>query len=64
MQIDKLKQNLDFYVDAIFQQGYDLGWGAVVAQLENFSDKEWNNGNKTTAEIIRKALKQIDLGDM
>lgn len=64
MKIDELKQNLDFYVDAIFQRGYDLGWESVVAQLESFSDREWNNGNKTTAEVIRKVIKTIDPGDM
>jgi hypothetical protein len=64
MKIDELKQNLDFYVDAIFQRGYDLGWESVIAQLNHFSDKEWNNGNKATAEVIRKVLKTIDPGDM
>lgn len=62
MQIDKLKQQLDFYVDSIFQQGYDLGWEAVVQLLDHYSNIQWNNGNTSTAEIIRKALK--DIGDI
>jgi hypothetical protein len=64
MKIDELKQNLDFYVDAIFQRGYDLGWESVLAQLDHYSNVEWNNGNHTTADVIRKALKQIDPGDI
>lgn len=64
MKIDELKQNLDFYVDAIFQRGYDLGWESVLTQLDNLSNTEWNNGNKATAEVIRRVVKQIDPGEM
>jgi hypothetical protein len=64
MKTDEIKRQLDFYVDALFQKGYDLGWVSVIEQLQYMSDTEWNNGNKVTAEIIRKAIKEIDPGDI
>lgn len=57
MKISEIKNQLDFFTDALFQRGYDLGWNSVLEELEQAADREWNIGNKTTAEVIRKAIK-------
>lgn len=62
MKIKELKQNLDFYVDSIFQEGYDLGFDSAIKLLDHYSNMQWNEGNKVTAEVIRQAIK--NLGDM
>lgn len=59
MKVSEIKGQLEFFTDALFQSGYDMGWNSVVEELQQQSDREWNDGNKTTAEVIRKALKQI-----
>lgn len=64
MKTDEIKQQVDFYVDALFQKGYDLGYKSVLEELEQMSDSHWNDGNKVTAEILRKAIKDIDPGDI
>jgi hypothetical protein len=60
MKIDDIQTNITFYVDALFQKGYDMGWDAVIQELDNLSDREWNMGNKVTAEVIRKVIKEIN----
>ena len=57
MKVSEIKSRLDFYADALFQRGYDMGWNSVVEELEQAADREWNIGNKTTAEVLRKAIK-------
>lgn len=66
MNIQELKGKLDFFTDALFQAGYDLGWEAALSELDDLSNVEWNMGNKVTAEVIRKAVKQIrqEYGDV
>ena len=60
MKVKEIKNQIEFFADALFQSGYDLGWNAVLEELQQLSDAEWNSGNKTTAEVIRKALKDVD----
>lgn len=60
MKIDDIQTNITFYVDALFQKGYDMGWDAVIQELDELSNREWNMGNKVTAEVIRKAIKEIN----
>ena len=55
----EIKKQLDFYLDALYQKGYDLGWNSVIEELEQRADKEWNLNNKTTAEVLRKAVKAL-----
>lgn len=59
MKVNEIKTQIEFFTDSLFQAGYDMGWNAVLEELQQASDREWNNGNKTTAEVIRKALKEI-----
>lgn len=62
MRVKEIKQNIEFQVDALFQAGYDLGWNQLIAELDEMSNREWNIGNRVTAEIIRKVIKQLEEG--
>lgn len=59
MKVSEIKGQLEFFTDTLFQVGYDMGWNSVLEELEQTADREWNIGNQTTAEVIRKALKEI-----
>lgn len=59
MKVSEIKGQLEFFTDALFQSGYDMGWNSVLEELEQHSDREWNIGNTTSAEIIRKAIREI-----
>ena len=63
MKVTEIKGQLDFFTDALFQTGYELGWNSVVNEIDAISDAEWNNGNKVTAEVLRKLIKQLNLGE-
>ena len=63
MKVNEIKTQLEFFTDSLFQVGYDMGWNSVLEELQQLSDREWNNGNKTTAEVIRKAVKGIRAED-
>lgn len=63
MKVNEIKTQLEFFTDSLFQVGYDMGWNSVLEELQQLSDREWNNGNKTTAEVIRKAVKEIRAED-
>jgi ribulose bisphosphate carboxylase small subunit len=62
MRVKEIKQNIEFQVDALFQAGYDLGWNQLIAELDEMSNREWNIGNRVTAEVIRKVIKQLEEG--
>ena len=59
MNITELKSKLDFYIDSIYQKGYDLGNESVLEELEIMSDRLWNDGNETEAEAIKLAAATI-----
>ena len=59
MKVNEIKTQIEFFTDSLFQAGYDMGWNSVLEELQQHSDREWNNGNTTSAEIIRKAIKEI-----
>lgn len=61
MQIQEIKKQLEFYTDTLFQAGWELGWNSVIDEINEASDREWNIGNKTTAEVLRKLVKRLDL---
>lgn len=63
MRVKEIKQTLDFHIDALFQAGYDMGWNQLVAELDEMSNREWNLGNRVTAEVIRKVIKQLEEGE-
>lgn len=59
MKIHELKSKLDFYIDSIYQKGYDLGYESVLEELEIMSDRLWNDGNEAEAEAIKLAAATI-----
>ncbi len=59
MRVEEIKGKMDFYTDCLFQAGYNMGWNAVLCELDALSDAEWNQNNRVTAEVIRKVVKQI-----
>ena len=62
MNLSELKSKLDFYVDAIYQKGYDCGFDTVIEELDAISDRLWNDGHKDAAEIIRGVVKLVKGG--
>jgi len=36
-----------------------MGWNSVLNELDELSNKEWNIGNRVTAEVIRKIVKEL-----
>jgi hypothetical protein len=59
MNLSELKSKLDFYVDAIYQKGYDCGFETVIEELDAISDRLWNDGHKDAAEVIRGVVKLV-----
>ena len=59
MKVSEIKSQLEFFTDSLFQVGYDMGWNSVLEELEQAADREWNIGNKTTAEVLRKSLSEF-----
>lgn len=59
MKISELKTKLDYYVDSIYQAGYDMGFDSVLEEFEAISDNLWNQGLELEAEAIRTALTKI-----
>jgi hypothetical protein len=62
MTITELKSQTDFFIDAIYQKGYDLGFESVTEELEAISDRLWNDGLKEAAETIRGAVRVVRAG--
>ena len=63
MKIRETKQQIDFYVDSLFQSGYDLGWNSVIEEIEQQADAHWNEGNTVTSDIMRKFAESMREGD-
>lgn len=59
MRVNEIKGQLDFFTDALFQAGYDMGWNSVLEEIEQLSDNEWNNGQPARAEALRWATNKI-----
>tara|TARA_R110000822_G_scaffold170137_2_gene310025 strand:+ start:373 stop:564 length:192 start_codon:yes stop_codon:yes gene_type:complete len=59
MKITEAKQQIDFYTDVIYQQGFDLGWNAVLEDMENLADKLWNRGDSATGQSLRDIIKTV-----
>jgi hypothetical protein len=62
MRVNEIKGKLDFYADALFQTGFDMGWNSIAEQLQQLSDNEWNEGNAARAEAIRWAINHVTEG--
>lgn len=59
MKIHEIKSNIEFYMDALYQKGFDLGWETVLEDMEQMSDNWHNIGKTTEAEILRNAVKEM-----
>jgi hypothetical protein len=59
MRVNEIKGQLDFYTDALFQSGYDMGWNSVLEEFDQLSDRAWNEKNPAVAETLRWAVNQI-----
>ena len=59
MRVNEIKGQLDFYTDALFQTGYDMGWNSVLEELDQLSDRAWNKENPALAEAVRWAVNQV-----
>ncbi len=59
MKINELKSKLDFYADAIYQKGYDLGFESILEELEQISDSWHNNGFTSPAEMLRLEIRKL-----
>jgi hypothetical protein len=62
MRVNEIKGQLDFFTDALFQAGYDMGWNSVLEELDQLADREWNNGLPASAEVIRSAVNHMREG--
>lgn len=63
MRVKDIKQQIEFQTDALFQAGYDMGWNSLLNELDELSNKEWNIGNRVTAEVIRRIVKELGASD-
>lgn len=63
MRVKDIKQQIEFQTDALFQAGYDMGWNSLLNELDELSNKEWNIGNRATAEVIRRIIKELGASD-
>jgi len=59
MDINEIKEKLDFYTDAIYQKGFDSGWNVALEEMEQLSDRLWNNGDSATGQSIRDVLNRL-----
>ena len=59
MKIHEIKSNMEFYMDALYQKGFDLGWDTILEDFEQMSDNWYNTGKTTEAEILRNAIKEM-----
>lgn len=62
MTINEAREKLLFYVDSIYQKGFDLGWECVLEELEIHADELWNNGATAEAETVRATIRKIREG--
>jgi hypothetical protein len=59
MKINELKSKLDFYADAIYQKGYDLGLESILEEFEQIADSWHNNGFTSPAEMLRLEIRKL-----
>lgn len=59
VKVTDLKQKLDFYADALYQKGYDLGFESLLEELEQISDSWHNNGFTSPAEMLRLEIRKL-----
>jgi hypothetical protein len=59
VKITELKSKLDFYADALYQKGYDLGFEGVLEEFEQIADSWHNNGFTSPAEMLRLEIRKL-----
>lgn len=59
MNINELKSKLDFYVDSIYQKGYDLGYESAIEEFDQIADGLWNRKLESEAEILRMVIASV-----
>jgi hypothetical protein len=62
MKTSELKSKLDFYADALYQKGYELGYECALEELDVISNQLWNDGLEIQANALRDALEAIREG--
>lgn len=59
MKITELKSKLDFYADALYQKGYDLGFESLLEEFEQIADSWHNTGFTSPAEMLRLEIRKL-----
>lgn len=59
MKTTDIKEKLNFYADALFGKGYDIGWATALDELDQISDTWWNEGHDEASEMLRMEIKKL-----
>lgn len=59
LTMGEYRNRLDFYIDAIYQKGYDLGCETILEELELLSDKYHNDGLFVESEVVATVARKI-----
>jgi hypothetical protein len=59
VKLTELKSKLDFYADALYQKGYDLGFESLLEEFEQIADSWHNNGFTAPAEMLRLEIRKL-----
>lgn len=60
MNASEIQQQIAYLNDLMLQKGFDMGWEAVVEQLELEADNMHNQGQELNAQVVRKLIKKIN----
>lgn len=60
MNASEIQQQIAYLNDLMLQKGFDMGWEAVVEQLELEADTMHNQGQELNAQVVRKLIKKIN----
>lgn len=59
MNIQEIKNSVEFNLDLMLQRGYELGSESVLSRLDEIANSEWNMGNKATAQVITNLIARL-----
>lgn len=59
MNTQEIQQQLIYLNDLTLQKGFDMGWEAVIEQLELEADNLHNQGKDLPAQAVRNVIKKI-----
>lgn len=59
MNIQEIKNSVEFNLDLMLQRGYELGSESVLSRLDEIANDEWNMGNKVTAQVITNLIARL-----